>query len=49
MQYNFNDKKRFTVITAIVGIIVAALVIRLFYLQIIVGANYSEQTKNRMT
>lgn len=48
MQYNFNDKKRFTVITAIVGIIVAALVIRLFYLQIIVGANYSEQTKNRI-
>ena len=48
MQYDFNDKKRFTVITAMVGIIVAALVVRLFYLQIIVGASYSEQTKNRI-
>lgn len=48
MPQRFSDKNRFKVITGIVIFAVVALFVRLFYLQIIKGESYYEQTTNRI-
>ncbi len=48
MPHSFSDKNRFKVITSIVVVAVIALFVRLFYLQIVKGESYYEQTTNRI-
>lgn len=49
MHGRFDDKNRFRVITAAIVIIVGALFVRLFYLQVINGEAYYEKTQNRIS
>jgi len=48
MPHSFNDKNRFKALVGMIIVIVVFLLSRLFYLQIIKGESYYEQTINRI-
>ncbi len=49
MIHSFDDKNRFKVLFAVVIVAVIALFSRLFYLQVVKGQAYYEQTQNRIS